>query len=821
MVFYHFKEFGMKKKCLFAAVCILYLCFSFPLFCSNTDNTKVYVGIYLADISSFNLSEGRFRLDAYVWCKWLGSESVPPIDFANGEIESLDEVAREQDGNWRSVRYHVQGTFRGTFPLQHFPFDSQTLKIEVSIPKEAGRIVPDLAGSGMAEEFSITGWLYNRTFKAEIEENIYYSDFGSIKNEGNPYESTSVIFKLKLKRPLLPYLIKFFMPLLIIVLISLSVYFINPDELEANVGIGVTSLLTCVAFQFSLSESIPNVSYMVTADKFFIVSYIIVLFNIIETVYTFNIYKSKPKLSMKIEHVTWKGIALIMFAGIILVTITDIILPGLPKQPEQQKISTVERPVSAKSEFTYSTLSLKTYSNDAVDLIQRGLYHEIAGGEKVPHLVVKVPDLTNEYVTFRQDGSVVVRWQLKPGLKWGDGTPISSDDMLFSINAGINSNRTETVKIDKLTMDVIYRQRRKSILEKFPLYPKEHFESVFNENGYDGIIEKMKTEPPPLDGPYILTEFDSKNRMVFEKNPYFAGTEPLIERIIFKLVKKSDGGADTLVKEKKTDAVGYLSVSTYNKVKNADGYAIKIDPYNLLNILQPDLGVFPFNDLNFRKALAHGIDKNKIARILYGENGVVAHSYRPPYEPDYNETLDIFEYNPAKARKYVKKVKGLEPVQLIVWERMKASPSFAVIPELQRQLKEIGIETEINYVKSASQLFTTGSHGGLLFLNRSTDFDLPRKFWNIPDYSVKPGEPLKLYTKEVMLLDEAFSRTMFEERRVAISKQLQEKFNETLPVIPLCLGDYKSVYNARLVNWEPKAVSSNIFWNVEHWYFEE
>ena len=65
----------------------------------------------MRDVSGFDLNEGRFQADQDAWLKWLGPEKIPHIQFANAEISSREEVARENDGDWRSIRWRIQGTF--------------------------------------------------------------------------------------------------------------------------------------------------------------------------------------------------------------------------------------------------------------------------------------------------------------------------------------------------------------------------------------------------------------------------------------------------------------------------------------------------------------------------------------------------------------------------------------------------------------------------------------------------------------------------------------------------------------------------------------
>ena len=100
------------KKIFILSVSVLMIT-AFSLFSndsvSDTKIKKVYVGVYLTDVSNFDLTQGRFNSDLILWCKWLGNDAVPPISFANGEIDSMDEISKEKDGSWNTEigRAHV------------------------------------------------------------------------------------------------------------------------------------------------------------------------------------------------------------------------------------------------------------------------------------------------------------------------------------------------------------------------------------------------------------------------------------------------------------------------------------------------------------------------------------------------------------------------------------------------------------------------------------------------------------------------------------------------------------------------------------------
>ena len=53
----------------------------------------------------------------------------------------------------------------------------------------------------------------------------------------------------------------------------------------------------------------------------------------------------------------------------------------------------------------------------------------------VPLLAAGVPTLANGGVTLRRDGGMDVTWKLRPGVKWHDGTPHTSADVKFTVDA--------------------------------------------------------------------------------------------------------------------------------------------------------------------------------------------------------------------------------------------------------------------------------------------------------------------------------------------------------------------------------------------------
>ena len=75
-------------------------------------------------------------------------------------------------------------------------------------------------------------------------------------------------------------------PLLMIVMMSWSVFFVKPHHLGAQLTMAATSMLTLIAYRFAISSVLPPVPYMTRMDIFITGSTIFVFLALVEAVIT-------------------------------------------------------------------------------------------------------------------------------------------------------------------------------------------------------------------------------------------------------------------------------------------------------------------------------------------------------------------------------------------------------------------------------------------------------------------------------------------------------------------------------------------------------
>ena len=88
------------------------------------------------------------------------------------------------------------------------------------------------------------------------------------------YDYEGFILEITAERLSFYYLIKIFLPIIFILGISWSVFWVHPREVDAKVNITIVALLALIAYNFIIDEEIPKLDYLTFLDAFIFASYI-------------------------------------------------------------------------------------------------------------------------------------------------------------------------------------------------------------------------------------------------------------------------------------------------------------------------------------------------------------------------------------------------------------------------------------------------------------------------------------------------------------------------------------------------------------------
>jgi len=276
---------------------------------------------------------------------------------------------------------------------------------------------------------------------------------------------------------------------------------------------------------------------------------------------------------------------------------------------------------------------------------------------------------------------------LRKDVKWFDGKPFTSDDVLFTYNSliynkdipssardifTIEDKQIKFEKIDdytvKLTLPIAFapllRLLGQSILPKHALEEAVKAGKFNSTWGVDTLPSKIIGT-----GPFMLTEFKPSERLVYTKNPNYWQKDkegkslPYIDKIVSLIVEKDD----IQLVQFESKEIDVLSIRekdfAYLKKKEQKGNYTVYDcgpsfGTNFISFNQnPNVVKQPklswFRDKNFRKAIAQSIDKQTIINNVMNGIGypqdaamekaaVIFHNpFVTRYEYDLNEAKRI------------------------------------------------------------------------------------------------------------------------------------------------------------------------------------
>lgn len=268
-----------------------------------------------------------------------------------------------------------------------------------------------------------------------------------------------------------------------------------------------------------------------------------------------------------------------------------------------------------------------------------------------------IPKLAKSF-KISPDGKVYT-FNLRRGIKWSDGKPITADDVVFSWNkillAGLGNTSTrdsvvidgqlpKVEKIDNYTVKFTIIKPFAPFLRMLsaPIAPKHVFEPAVKkgEKYFDSF---WSTTTPPADfvinGAFKLKQYLAAQRVVFVRNPNYYEINlkderlPYLDKIIYLIV--GDLNNETLKFEAhELDSISLRgsNVGRYKKREAKSDYVI----YNIgpdtgtmfvainLNTRKNDKGkyyVSPkkqawFNDINFRRAIDYALDRKSMVNNI-------------------------------------------------------------------------------------------------------------------------------------------------------------------------------------------------------------
>ncbi len=250
-------------------------------------------------------------------------------------------------------------------------------------------------------------------------------------------------------------------------------------------------------------------------------------------------------------------------------------------------------------------------------------------------------------------------FKLRKDVKWQDGEPFTSEDVVFSYKTIMNpkvdapqlrayfQEIRDVEAIDDYTVKFTYARPYFLALEfcgGMPIVPKHVFaQGDFNTN--------PAGRSPVGTGPYKFLRWTTGREIVIEKNPDYWGEKPKLNRIVFRIITDSSVSLQVLKREE-------LDVSGLTPIQWARQTSSKSfeENFDKLSYFRPNYSYIGWNlrrpyfsDKLVRQALTHLVNRELILQQILFDLGAVVTNPFYINSPEYDKSITPFPYDPKKA----------------------------------------------------------------------------------------------------------------------------------------------------------------------------
>ena len=301
--------------------------------------TLVAVAIWVADIPRIDSVAQTFSADIAYVLRWRDpalahgephfkrynlNEIWHPdwqvVNVVGSPARSFPEVVEVAGDGTVTFRQRIFGSFSQATDLHAFPFDKGSFRIQfitvAQSPAEI-RFVPDetkvnvglTPSLGIAPHLTIQDWQITshtaRVLPFSFSPRLEFASF---------------VFEFQAERLSGHYTVKVILPLLLIVMMSWTAFWIDSTMAASQIGVATSSMLTLIAYRFSVGADVPKIPYLTKLDSFILTSSVLIFFTLIEVIVTSKLaFNQRLDLSRKIDHYSRVAFPLAYFVVMIAI----------------------------------------------------------------------------------------------------------------------------------------------------------------------------------------------------------------------------------------------------------------------------------------------------------------------------------------------------------------------------------------------------------------------------------------------------------------------------------------------------------------------
>ncbi len=411
---------------------------------------------------------------------------------------------------------------------------------------------------------------------------------------------------------------------------------------------------------------------------------------------------------------------------------------------------------------------------------------------------------------------------LRPEIKFADGSPITPDDVKWSLDRarnpenGIWSFSLESVASVETQGDnqVVIKLNRPdpalpAALAMFnsAVMPQKLFEAM--PGATDEEKAKAFAEKPIGSGAFVLKEWERGNYMLIERNPYYWAKDengvqlPYLDAVRFEIIPE-DATRILKLQGGEIDAAEFIPLSRVAELQADANINMELFPSTKVNSILMnnretllDGTTNPLSSQQVRQALNYAIDKDALIQVVTFGTGTPEGSYMSSTTPLFAQQA-MYPYDVEKAKALLQEAGYGDGFDVSILAIAGSADDSALTTALQQMWAEIGVNLNIEQVDAATR---TERY-------RANDFQMRTSAWtndiNDPSqitsyfaiYDVVESLHTGFQNAELEDLFQQSQAELDQAKRAEQYKRIQEIYVDAAPIVFL----YETPYPVALRN---------------------
>lgn len=295
-------------------------------------------------------------------------------------------------------------------------------------------------------------------------------------------------------------------------------------------------------------------------------------------------------------------------------------------------------------------------------------------------------------------------------------------------------------------------------------------------------------------GPFVFKRWEENSHITLKANSNYWGKVPYIDELEFRVIPSSKERLELLEKGA-VHIIDGLNPDDLTAIKDNPELRVYLRPSLNVGYLAMNTQKTPFDIREVRLAVNHAVNKDKLVQIAFNNLAKPAKTLIPPLLWGYNEAIQPYEYNPAKAKQLLAEAGYPRGFKTELWTMMQSRPylpnPLLTAEFIKEELQKINIKVSICVFdwETFLEKIKNGEHQmaliGWIGDNRDPDNFLYTMFGSDNAQLGRAGNFSFYRNPEVNMLLLQARQTSYMSFRENLYRKVQEKIHHDAPVLPL------------------------------------